>query len=542
MSAGNALTSRAASPPEPTPTLEKFEEWFSAHESWAIAATLLLAFAFRLKAAFGTYLNPDEALHHLLVNQTTLAGAYRASLTNAHPPLYFILLYYWRFIGNSEIMMRLPSILSSTAAAWMAFKWIDLVLGKTAAWVALFSLALSPVLTALGAEVRNYSLLLLCIVSTLYFWERAFRDRKVSSVVAGSLCLYLAILTHYSALWFVLAGGTYILLRISSLKPAARIAWLLFQLGGVAIYVWLYIVHISKLHGSPMESDAMTGWLQTVYFRPGDHVLAFASRATLDLFQFLFASRVGGGMALVMFAAGLTSLFAAAVHQRRRDLAAFGALLVMPFIFGMTAAILGVYPFGGTRHCLYLIPFATAGVSVLIAAVVRRRMLLVLALVALVAPYWNQNRLPDPLEMSRTDQRAEWMEGALRDLQGSVQPGEPIFADYQSSILLEYYLGRDRPPPPARMCGGVSEQQYGRYRIVVLNAWSATGQQLTKGRDDWREHCDSSPRESVWVFDAGWGKNILDEVTGSVPTLLSHPSRFGEAISFFRLRFEPQSH
>jgi hypothetical protein len=542
MLGSNALTGRAALPETSTATPEKFEQWGSAHERWAMAVVLLLAFALRLKAAYGTYLNPDEALHHLLVNKSTLAGAYRASLTNAHPPLYFILLYYWRFIGNSEIMMRLPSIVLGTAAAWMVFKWIEPVLGKTAAWVSLLSLAFSPVLTALGAEVRNYSLLLLCMLSTMYFWERAFRDQKVSCMIAGSLCLYLAILTHYSALWFVLAGGIYILLRMSSLKPAARIAWLLFQLGGIAIYVWLYAVHISKIRGGPMESEAMTGWLQPQYFRPGDHVLAFASRTSLDLFQFLFASRFGGGLALVLFVAGLASLFVAAVRQRRRDLAAFAALLVMPFMFGMLAAIAGVYPFGGTRHCLYLIPFATAGISFLIALFVRQRMLPVLVLAVLVAPYWNQHRLPDPQEMVRQQQRAELMEDALQDLQGSVQPGEPIFADYQASILLEYYLGRNQPPPAPRICGNVSEQQYGRYRLVVLKAWSATGPELTTGRDDWRQHCDSSPRESVWVFDGGWGKNVLDEVSGSVPNLLSHRSRFGEAISFFRLSLEDQSH
>ena len=63
-------------------------------------------------------------------------------------------------------------------------------------------LALAPVLTTLGAEVRNYSLLLLCMSSALYFLERALRDQNVTSIVYSSLFLYLAILTHYSALWF----------------------------------------------------------------------------------------------------------------------------------------------------------------------------------------------------------------------------------------------------------------------------------------------------------------------------------------------------
>src|SRR5580704_5694371 len=195
--------------------------------NWIVLLSLLLGFALRLKSAAGIFLNPDEALHYVLVNQSSLAGAYRASLTNAHPPLYFVLLYFWRFIGNSEVMLRLPSVLASTAAAWMAFRWISMVMGRATALISLLLLAFSPVLIALGAEVRNYSLLLLWMASALYFLERAFRDQEVSSIAYASLFLYLAILTHYSALWFVLALGVYTLLHIPVMKSRMLIAWLL---------------------------------------------------------------------------------------------------------------------------------------------------------------------------------------------------------------------------------------------------------------------------------------------------------------------------
>ena len=114
-------------------------------------------------------------------------------------------------------------------------------------------------LTALAAEVRDYSLLLLWMASALYFLERAFRDQRIASIAYYSLFLYLAILTHYSALWFVLAAGIYVVVRVSSLKGHARLAWMLFQLGAAALYIWLYFVHLSKMRGSPMEAEAMTG-------------------------------------------------------------------------------------------------------------------------------------------------------------------------------------------------------------------------------------------------------------------------------------------
>jgi predicted membrane-bound mannosyltransferase len=161
----------------------KIEQWLASNAGLIVAVSLLAAFALRLTTALGTFLNPDEALHYLLVNQTSLGDAYRASLTNAHPPLYFVLLYYWCFAGSSEIMLRLPSVLAGTAACWMAFRWIAMVLGRTAGVAALLLMALSPTLMALGAQVRAYSVFLFWMAAALYFLERAFRDQRVSSVV-----------------------------------------------------------------------------------------------------------------------------------------------------------------------------------------------------------------------------------------------------------------------------------------------------------------------------------------------------------------------
>jgi len=523
-------------------TPNEVERWLSSHLDWLAGAALVIAFALRLARAMGTYLNPDEALHHLLVNQVSFIAAYRASLTNAHPPLYFALLYFWRFLSNSEVMLRLPSAAASTAAAWMTFRWIALVLGRTAGFVALLLVALSPVLTALGAEVRDYSVLLLLMASALYFLERAFRDHRAASIVYCSLFLYLAVLTHYSALWFTVAIGAYVLVRVRSLTSSQRLAWILGQLGAAAIYAWLYFVHISKIHGSPMEAEAMTGWLQALYYRAGKSRLLFLSASTVDVFQYLFGSRLGGDAALAIFVAALLYLFGAGILQKRRDLAAFGLLLLFPFVCGMVASLADVYPYGGTRHCTYLMLFAVAGVSFLTSKLARRRLLPILLLAALLVPYWYQHRLPDPQQMSNKDQAKPLMAGALIALRNSVPAGEPVFSDYQASILLAYYLGRDRPASAPRECGGLIIVQYGSHPVVVLNAWSATSAQLRAGLNSYRQSCDAAPHDSFWIFDAGWGLNLLDDLTQTVPTSVYHGQRFGDTISLFQVAARDDVH
>src|SRR2546423_13242022 len=69
---------------------------------------IAVGFVARLTEAWRFFLNPDEALHNLLAAQSSLSLAYKAALTNAHPPLLILVLYYWRSLGQSELMLRMP--------------------------------------------------------------------------------------------------------------------------------------------------------------------------------------------------------------------------------------------------------------------------------------------------------------------------------------------------------------------------------------------------------------------------------------------------
>src|SRR5437016_2996324 len=73
----------------------------------------------RLILARETFLNPDEALHYLLSDQPSLAMAYKASLTTAHPPLLVLVLHYWRLLGTSELALRTLALLTGTAFCWI---------------------------------------------------------------------------------------------------------------------------------------------------------------------------------------------------------------------------------------------------------------------------------------------------------------------------------------------------------------------------------------------------------------------------------------
>src|ERR1700691_1131250 len=188
---------------------ENKPEWFESRANLAAGLIALLGLLARLWTASGTFLNPDEALHFRLANEVSLDLAYRASLPAAHPPLLILLLYYWRALGTSELWLRLPSVLAGAVFCWVFYKWLSKAAGNLAGLIGVLFVALLPPIIRVAAEVRQYSLLLAFLVSALYLLDEAFTKNSTGRIAAFSLCLYVAMLFHYSAFWFAAALGVY---------------------------------------------------------------------------------------------------------------------------------------------------------------------------------------------------------------------------------------------------------------------------------------------------------------------------------------------
>jgi uncharacterized membrane protein len=326
MTSGVVINAEPAAPREVPPKLSERvpTNWDAAVERWLdqrlnviVFAVMAAAFVVRVTAAGRTYLNPDEALHYLIINHNSALSAYRVSLTNAHPPLIYLLAYYWRFLGRSELMLRFPSVLAGTGLCWMTYKWIASLFGKMAGLTGLIFVAFAPALIAVSAELRAYALLLFCESAALYFMEIALQEKSVRKMWCFSMALYLAILSHYSALFFVAAAGVYALARMIGSDTPRKVvaAWAGGQAGALAVYAFLYVTHISKL------KNLMLTWAMSFdreYSQAGrEHLFKFTGERTLDIFVFLFENQYVARILLGLWLAAVSILVFRLVASRR---------------------------------------------------------------------------------------------------------------------------------------------------------------------------------------------------------------------------------
>ena len=529
--------------PAPQPNAgQRLETWLEANLDLVALAAVALGLLLRLKAGIGTYLNPDEATNYLIARQASLGAVYRASLTSPHPPLYFFLLYLWRLLGSSEFMLRLPSILAGTAFLWVAYRWVAETMGRVAGLATVLVLAFSPLLISLSAEVRSYALLMLLTAGALWTLERAFRRSSRSYLLLSAALLYLAILTHYSAIVLAIALGIYGLVRVLRREMPANAsgAWVAVQAIAAGLCIVLYVTHLSHLKGSGLERSASDIWLRASYFHRGESsLLLFPLQATGYLFRYLFDSRLLGISGALLALAGVILLVVKPAAPARRLTA---LLLVLPFLVAIGFALAGVYPYGGTRHNVFLILFATAVIGAVIERIVRGRMVVLLVGAVVILPLWN---LTAPKPSYRIpDQRRQVMQSGVSYVRQTVAPGSFIFCDFQTSQLLAYYLDpkaiTEVPSAVTELGSGAQflEYRYSGYRVVTeVKSWSFTADDFADELARFRESFRVPEETSVWVVDAGWGPAVVSEQSHSFPDFESgRVKTFGANIAVFAAR------
>lgn len=210
-----------------------------------LIALAALALLLRAVPAFRQSLWLDEfhTLYHAA--QPSLAALLDGLRADNHPPLAFLLVRASRAaFGDSELALRLPSVLAGTATVLVAARLARRLPGPRARVAGPLFVAVSSLLVAAGAEARMYALLALVV---LWWIERA---ACVADGERGALGLcaatFVGLHMHYHFL-HALAILTPALLLVAPSGARAR-ALLAEAVAGIAAlpwYVWGFRVQLA---------------------------------------------------------------------------------------------------------------------------------------------------------------------------------------------------------------------------------------------------------------------------------------------------------
>jgi uncharacterized membrane protein len=522
----------ASTPAKNTPSHAPFS-WFY---FLLIAAGLVL----RLRLAWLTFLNPDEALHYFLSHQPSLKLAYEASLTTAHPPLMILFLHYWCLLGRSEFVLRLPFVIAGTLFCWVIFLWVRRVASWSSACFALAIFLFAPSLISVSAEIRQYSFLLLFSACSLYWLERALEncgENSVRCMTFSALAMYLALLTHYSAMIFAVTIGLYGLLCLACKKWPKRLtaSWTFSQAAALALCVFLNESQISKLTRIGVPSEIAATWLRSSIFQPGqNHIATFAWSNTLRFFRYLFSHGTIGVIGFALFVFAIVALILphknGAAKPPKRELALLSAI---PFMITLLLAISGIYPYGGTRHDVVLAISAIPGIAIALdrlplevpVAPTKLVQALLLASAMLICNFFPS---PSGPYIRPRNQRRELMRQAISSI-GSLPPSAVIFTDAQGSMVLNYYLCDEGMNLPY-----TSQKQLLKFHCGDHDVLTSMAAQTGFDRAAFPELLSQARRENagqtLYLFQAGWIDDKQEDWLTELRGVGGDPHNFGSNI------------
>jgi hypothetical protein len=322
-------------------------------------------------------------------------------------------------------------------------------------------------------------------------------------------------------------------------KPQTRVvvAWIVGQVGALALCAFLYVSHISKLKSSGLPDEIANTWLRNSIFHSGqDHFAAFCIRNTVRLFRYFFNHGTIGVLGLLFFVLGMVWLLRDKTsHRDPRNPTAWqlALLLGLPFVITLSAALAGFYPYGGTRHDALLTGFAMAGVSIGLTSPGAWKKWLTPSAVAgaLVICYLFPS--PTPPYILPKNQNRKLMNEATNDLRRSAPEGSVLFTDFQGALMLSYYFCPGRLVPFEQPQQSFLKSDCGNYQVVTFTQtlWSFDPAIFPNTLRQMQQTYGLGSNAAVWLFQAGWIDENEDKWIATLKQYGCHePRNFGSDI------------
>lgn len=337
--------------------------------------------------AAGQYVDYDGYWHLFIARQGDWERFLSEIRTNAHPPLYFILLKNVLRFGDHLLVYRAISLASAAGATFLIGKCMRFAgAGPWAALLAAFAFGAAPGVLALSLEIRSYLLAVFFILLAFYFVvgfvaEERGGSRRVSGFLLSSA---VAVVSHYFSFLFLAAVAismSLLLVRDTTLRQravgaarstSARVSALVFSVVAGGTYI---------MHAKGWIRDF--GHLPDFYYAPGGTESPFTyllrtGRNEVALFTPFGAEGDFGIVTGALYVAGVLALvgwWLARGHKRNRAAAAILPPLMFVSLLAtiVLAALLGRYPFGGLlRQQFVLFPFLVLSVFCSLQIVISR--------------------------------------------------------------------------------------------------------------------------------------------------------------------------
>src|SRR5215212_201796 len=179
--------------------------------AFTLLAVLLVALFLRAYQLDTESLWLDEA-YAVDMADNSFIQILRMSLSDGNPPLYYLLLHYWQWLfGDSELSVRMPSVLFGVFSVALIYKVGALLFGRVTGLIGALIMTLSAYQVHYAQEARTYSMMVFLALSSSYLFLRLFGGKNYW-ILAGYVLSSAALMySHYHGIFIVFAQALFVL-------------------------------------------------------------------------------------------------------------------------------------------------------------------------------------------------------------------------------------------------------------------------------------------------------------------------------------------
>lgn len=115
----------------------------------------------------------------------------------AHPPLFFIILHFFRCMGEKEFFLRLPSAIFGVLTILIVYRVGKLFFGTKEGLIGAFLLSISTFHIDYSQQARMYAIFTFLSMLSLFFFYKALKENKKEFWAGFLLSTALVLYTHF---------------------------------------------------------------------------------------------------------------------------------------------------------------------------------------------------------------------------------------------------------------------------------------------------------------------------------------------------------
>lgn len=359
---------------------------------------------------------------------------------DVHPPAYYFFAKVWTMVfGNSNFSIRFLSLLFSIGIIYFAYKTIELVFNKRAAFWTSILIAASPFMVRFGQEARMYGVVAFFTTVATYLLVRYLKEGDRKYLYFYAPAMIIAMYTQYYSFFVIISHWIIVSIFTQGfwtlkLKQAFKSRPGVFDPAWWVANATMFVFYLPWFPVAYRQVTRVSGsyWIRPEWITektiPGN-ILQFILYHHLDGLTGLFGSVVYWLLIAVLVFAGFY-LYKKHNHKKITSLYLFG-FLPMVLVFTLSKLRTPVYQ---DRY----FPFSAVALfaiwGTLIAAFESKKIRIALATVALGALFYGNYILHNDVSHN--------MKSLTDTLESQKQPGDQIISGELYTFLDgTYYVG-----------------------------------------------------------------------------------------------------